>query len=77
MQITLDLPNPKLWEMQSDLVCQTLRGGSLTLSQAESEYVDINNRAIIKEAEEEEKCLAGYGCHVKRVSVAGRIILGI
>ncbi|PKY05543.1 P-loop containing nucleoside triphosphate hydrolase protein [Aspergillus campestris IBT 28561] len=77
IQITMGLPSPKLWERQSGLVCQALRGGSLVLSQAESEYVNINSRAIIKEAEEEEKCLAGRGCHVKCVSVAGRTILGI
>ncbi|PLN75931.1 P-loop containing nucleoside triphosphate hydrolase protein [Aspergillus taichungensis] len=77
IQITLGLPSAKLWEKQSELVCQALCGNRLPLSQEEDGYIKMNRRAINKEAEEEEKCLVGRGCHVKCVTVADRTLLGI
>ncbi|KAH8433728.1 DEAD/DEAH box helicase [Aspergillus melleus] len=75
--ITLGLPNPKLWERQSEIVCQVLRAGRLTISEALQAYITTNREAINKEAEEEHETLAICGCQVKGVAVGERILLGI
>ncbi|KAL2872774.1 P-loop containing nucleoside triphosphate hydrolase protein [Aspergillus lucknowensis] len=77
VEMTLGLPSAKLWEKQSELVCQALRGHRFTISDRESEYIAVNREAINKEAEEEHKSLAVRGCRVKAVTVGERILLGI
>ncbi|KAE8326231.1 P-loop containing nucleoside triphosphate hydrolase protein [Aspergillus sergii] len=74
--ITLGFPSPKLWETQSELVCQALLG-KLALSKEQEEYIALNRNAINEEAEAEHKCLTVLGCLVKSVAVGDRILLGI